>query len=94
MESCDHAETLLSRLLSLNEETTITKEKFLDLSGSLDIPSHELEIIFNALDLNGDGGMDVSDAIILLTHAVVGGPPPVQGVDCIVVPFCPGPCMP
>ena len=61
MESAEQAETLLSRLLSLNEETHITKEKFLDLSSSLDIAADELEIIFNALDLNGDGYISMEE---------------------------------
>lgn len=61
LDSPDHAETLLSRLLSLNEETHITREKFLDLSASLDIPADELIIIFNALDLNGDGVISMEE---------------------------------
>ncbi|XP_076471310.1 ras and EF-hand domain-containing protein homolog isoform X8 [Babylonia areolata] len=61
MDTAEGAETLLSRLLSLNEESHITKEKFLDLSKSLDIASDELEIIFNALDLNGDGFISVDE---------------------------------
>ena len=59
--SAEQAETLLSRLLSLNEETHITREKFLDLSASLDIASNELDIIFNALDLNGDGVISMGE---------------------------------
>ena len=60
-ETAEQAETLLSRLLSLNEETHITREKFLDLSSSLDIASEELDIIFNALDLNGDGVISMEE---------------------------------
>ena len=59
--SAEQAETLLSRLLSLNEETHITREKFLDLSASLDIAANELDIIFNALDLNGDGVISMGE---------------------------------
>jgi Ca2+-binding EF-hand superfamily protein len=61
VNSPEQAETLLSRLLSLNEETHITREKFLDLSSSLDIPADELDIIFNALDLNGDGVISLEE---------------------------------
>lgn len=60
-ETAEQAETLLSRLLSLNEETHITREKFLDLSSSLDIAADELDIIFNALDLNGDGVISMEE---------------------------------
>ncbi|KAK7469802.1 hypothetical protein BaRGS_00036179, partial [Batillaria attramentaria] len=53
--SAESPENLLSRLLSFNEDKYITRERFIALSESLDIPAEELEIIFNALDLNGDG---------------------------------------
>lgn len=59
--ACESAETLLTRLLSMNEEKFITREKFLALSSSLDIPTEELDIIFNALDLNGDGVISLEE---------------------------------
>lgn len=61
MTAPESAENLLARLLSLNEEKYITREKFLDLSSSLDIDADELNIIFNALDLNGDGVISVDE---------------------------------
>ena len=57
----ERPESLLTRLLSLTEETHITREKFLDLSDSLHIPANELDIIFNALDLNGDGTISMEE---------------------------------
>lgn len=53
--SSETPENLLHRLLSLSENKQITREAFIALSDSLDIPGDELCIIFNALDLNGDG---------------------------------------
>ncbi|XP_070199078.1 ras and EF-hand domain-containing protein homolog isoform X6 [Littorina saxatilis] len=61
MNDEEHAEGLMTRLLSLNGETHITKDKFIDLSSSLDIRPQELDIIFNALDLNGDGVISMEE---------------------------------
>lgn len=47
-----------------------------------------------AYDINGDGLVDFSDAIRLLGWLFIGGPPAVQGTECILVPDCPDVCTP
>jgi hypothetical protein len=44
-------------------------------------------------DINSDGLVDFSDAIWGLTFLFIGGPPPVQGVECILVSDCPDVCQ-
>ncbi|MBI4585426.1 MAG: hypothetical protein HY717_15545 [Planctomycetes bacterium] len=44
------------------------------------------------LDSNGDGALDVSDAIWLLTWKFLGGPPHVLGNRCADIPDCPKVC--
>lgn len=44
------------------------------------------------LNLNGDGGVDVSDVVYLLEYLFRNGPPPVLGTECIHIPGCPDVC--
>ena len=42
------------------------------------------------LDVNGGGSpVDLADAVWLLAYQFQGGPPPVQGLDCIIIVGCP-----
>ena len=41
------------------------------------------------LDVNGDPGLDVADAVYFLNYLFGEGPMPAQGIDCVEVPFCP-----
>jgi hypothetical protein len=45
------------------------------------------------LDVNGDAAVDISDAIRVLDYLFQGGPPPVLGVGCVVIPGCPDNCL-
>jgi hypothetical protein len=38
------------------------------------------------LDINGDGNLNVADAVGLAIHIFRGGPPPVQGPGCFLIP--------
>ena len=40
------------------------------------------------LDDNGDGGVNLSDAVYILVYLFSGGPPPVLGSDCIQLTGC------
>ncbi|MBI4586787.1 MAG: hypothetical protein HY717_22460 [Planctomycetes bacterium] len=40
------------------------------------------------LNVNGDLQVDLSDVIYLAIHLFLGGPPPVQGMDCVPVAGC------
>ena len=46
------------------------------------------------LDNNGDGGVDLSDAVALFAYLFLGGPPPVLGRDCVAIPDCRDSCTP
>lgn len=41
------------------------------------------------LDLNGDGGADVADAVYLLNYLFRQGPPPAMGTECVPIEGCP-----
>ena len=44
------------------------------------------------LDSNGDGGLDIADAIHLLFHIFAAGPPPAGGTECRTYEGCPDAC--
>ena len=44
------------------------------------------------MDSNGDGWLDQSDAIWMLTYIFLDGDPHYRGEDCIIVPDCPDVC--
>ena len=46
------------------------------------------------LDVNGDDGVNLTDAIGLLTWLFRGGPPPALGRECVRIPGCPEACAP
>jgi hypothetical protein len=68
---------------------TGTPQKFPCGTGSSTDPAN-----IAVLDLSGDGAVDLSDAIYLLNFLFLGGKPPAQGTDCILVPNCPDKCIP
>jgi hypothetical protein len=41
------------------------------------------------MDVNDDGGIDLSDAIYTLAYLFQGGPGPEQGPGCITMVDCP-----
>ena len=40
------------------------------------------------LDLNGDSGVDIADAVYLLTYLFRKGPPPALGTKCVPIEGC------
>lgn len=46
------------------------------------------------LDAKGEGEIDPSDAVTLLSYLFQDGPPHVRGVDCTPLSGCPARCMP
>ena len=44
------------------------------------------------LDSNGDGGINLTDAIGVLAWLFRGGAPPANGQECIRIPTCPQSC--
>ena len=46
------------------------------------------------LDANADRGVNLSDAVYLLSYLFEGGPPPVLGEECLRIEGCPDACAP
>jgi hypothetical protein len=44
------------------------------------------------LDTNGDSRVDLTDAVGLLEHLFLAGPPPALGTDCVDIPGCQDTC--
>lgn len=49
-------------------------------------PCSTLEGNLAVADVNGDARLDISDVVYLANYLFLGGPPPVQGLDCFPVP--------
>ena len=46
------------------------------------------------LDINGDGGVGIADAVYLLNYLFRKGPPPAMGTKCVPIEGCPDvPCL-
>ena len=45
------------------------------------------------LDANGDRGVNLSDAVFVLNHLFVQGPPHVLGTDCVQIDGCEPGCQ-
>jgi len=56
-------------------------------NGTLGEPSN-----MTLLDSNTDGQVDVSDAVFLLDYLFRGGPPPGEGIECILLSSCSDAC--
>ena len=56
-------------------------------------PDFQSEANRAAQDINLDGLIDITDGIYLLEFLILGSSPPMQGLDCILVPGCPDSCI-
>ena len=57
--------------------------------GNVDDPAN-----VHMFDSNGDGGVDVSDAVRILGYLFLRGSPHVSGTECVAADGCPGVCTP
>ena len=53
------------------------------------LPCRTAAASLTLMDGNGDGSIDLSDAVHTLGFLFQGESPPVQGVDCFGIPDCP-----
>lgn len=80
-----------SGVLDISDAIELLKHLFLGnpamapcADGSIENPAN-----LALLDTNGDGRVDLSDVVDELLYILLGGAPPVQGVDCLPIPDCP-----
>lgn len=76
----------------LNITDALTLLRYLSGAGADLLPCTSAAGNLQLADADASGEVDISDAVLLVTHLFLRGPPPALGRDCVAIEGCPSTC--